>query len=74
MQYIFLYDQKYQKLPQPGHPLHVDLTDCQWTWLIGHEQGKGSGVCFEVKSVGIVDTVTLHKLLLGFSGRQFSHL
>ena len=26
-QHIFLY--KYEKMPQAGHPLHVDLIDCQ---------------------------------------------
>ena len=50
-------------MPQPGHPLHVDLIDCQWARLIGHEKDKGLGMCFEVKSVGVMDTVALNKLL-----------
>lgn len=60
-QHIFLY--KYEKMPQTGHPLHVDLIDCQWAWLIGHEKGKGLGMCYELKSVGVIDTVALNKLL-----------
>jgi len=38
---------------------------------IGHEKGKGLGMCIEVKSVVVMDTVALNKLL-DFSESVFS--